>query len=134
RSGFPALRELVERAFRRRADGIKASIALAALELVAAQAPVATDRERIRDAVEELLQRPQAHRLRLLEAAALVSSGTVPMPQVRAAELSDLDGGQTPAEQLAAPGRDAAALPGEADRGTLVRPPVVTGYRREAGR
>ena len=25
-------------------------------------------------------------------------------------------------------------LPGYADRGILVRPPVVTGYRREAGR
>jgi hypothetical protein len=109
-SGFPVLREMVEHAFRRRADGIKATVALAALEVVAAQAPAATDRARIRDAVEGLLQRPEAHQLRLLEAAALVSSGTVPMPDALAAELAALTSGETPAEQLAAPGRDLDGL------------------------
>jgi Dynamin family len=105
-SGFPVLRELIEHAFRRRADGIKASVALAALEVIAAQAPTALDRSRIRDAVEGLLQRPEAHQLRLLEAAALVSSGTVPMPDELAAELAALIGGESPAEQLNAVGAD----------------------------
>jgi len=113
-SGFPALRELVDHAFRRRADGIKASVALAALDLLAARAPVPADRTRIRDAVEELLQRPQAHQLRLLEAAALVSSGTVPMPADRAVELAALVSGETAAEQLGAPGADREALCGRA--------------------
>jgi hypothetical protein len=109
-SGFPVLRELIEHAFRRRADGIKASVALAALEVVSAQAPTAADRSRIRDAVEGLLQRPEAHQLRLLEAAALVSSGTVPLPEERAAELAALTGGGSPAEQLGAPAADQDAL------------------------
>jgi dynamin family protein len=109
-SGFPVLRELIEHAFRRRADGIKASVALAALEVLAAQAPTATDRSRIRDAVEGLLQRPEAHQLRLLEAAALVTSGTVPMPEELAAELASLISGETPPEQLNAPGKDLETL------------------------
>jgi hypothetical protein len=112
RSGFPVLRDLVEHAFQRRADGIKASAALAALEVLAAQAPTPDDRARIRDRVEELLQRAEAHRLRLLEAAALVGSGTVPMPAERAAEVSALVSGRTVAEQLAAPGREPATLRG----------------------
>ena len=109
-SGFPVLRELIEHAFRRRADGIKASVALAALEILAAQAPTAADRSRIRDAVEGLLQRPEAHQLRLLEAAALVSSGTVPMPDELAAELAALISGETPPEQLNAVGADLDTL------------------------
>jgi hypothetical protein len=113
-SGFPALRELVDHAFRRRADGIKASVALAALDLLAARAPVPADRTRIRDAVEELLQRPQAHQLRLLEAAALVSSGTVPLPADRVAELAALVTGETAADQLGAPGASREALRGRA--------------------
>jgi hypothetical protein len=113
-SGFPALRELVDHAFRRRADGIKASVALAALDLLAARAPVPADRTHIRDAVEELVQRPQAHQLRLLEAAALVSSGTVPMPAERAAELAALVSGETAAEQLGAPGAGREVLSGRA--------------------
>jgi len=99
-SGFPAVREIIEHAFRRRADGIKASVALAALDRIAAQAPDPADRPLIRDAVEALAQRPEAHELRLLEAAALVSSGTVPMPAELAAELAGLVAGETPAERL----------------------------------
>jgi hypothetical protein len=110
RSGVPAVRDLIEHAFRRRADGIKASVALAALAVVAAQAPAPGDRTRIRDAVEGLLQRPAAHQLRLLEAAALVSSGTVPMPAELAAELAGLVSGETPAERLGASGSPVAVL------------------------
>src|SRR5262249_2173728 len=109
-SGVPALREPLDHTFRRRAGGSKARVAVAALDLVAAPAPAAADRTGIRDAVEELLQHPQAHQLRLLEATALVSSGTVPMPDSRAAELAALASGETVAEQLGVPGADPGAL------------------------
>jgi Dynamin family len=102
-SGFPAVRGLVDSALRRRADGIKASVALAALDVVAAQASVA-DRIRIREAVEELTARPQAHLLPLLQAAAAVTSGRVQLPDELAGELSRLVGSDDPAEQLGQPG------------------------------
>lgn len=98
-SGFPAVREVVDSTFRRRADGIKASVALAALEAVAAQAPP-RDRGTLRDAIEELMQAPAAHELRLLEAAGAVMSGTVPLPEDLTAEVSRLVGGPDPAARL----------------------------------
>jgi hypothetical protein len=109
-SGFPTLRDMVDNAFRRRSDGIKASVALAALDVVAAQAPVPADRARIRDAVEGLLQQPQAHQLHLLEAASLVTSGTVALPDELVAELSCLIASDDPGEQLGAPGADVTTL------------------------
>jgi len=108
-SGFPLVRDLLESAFRRRADGIKANVALAALDVVAAQAPPA-DRARIRDAVEELTARPEAHLLPLLQAAALVTSGVVPLPDELAGELARLVGSAEPGEQLGRPGAGTGAL------------------------
>ncbi|HEX5495519.1 MAG TPA: dynamin family protein [Mycobacteriales bacterium] len=105
-SGFPPVRDAVEGAFGRRADGIKAAVALAALDAVAARAPVPSDRVRIRDAVERLLQQPWAHQLRLFEAASLVASGAVPLPAEMAAELSCLAGTDDPAGQLGVVGSD----------------------------
>jgi Dynamin family len=101
-SGFPAVRDMLESTFRRRADGIKANVALAALEVVAAQAAPA-DRLRIRDAIEDLTARPEAHLLRLLEVATLVSSGEVTLPPELDAELSRLVGDPEPAAQLGLP-------------------------------
>lgn len=109
-SGFPTLRDIVDNAFRRRSDGLKASVALAALDVVAAQAPVAADRARIRDAIEGLLQQPQAHQLQLLEAASQVASGTVPLPDDLVAELSYLIATDDPGQQLGAPGQDVETL------------------------
>jgi hypothetical protein len=108
-SGFPAVRHVVDSAFRRRSDCIKASVAIAALEAVAAEAPAA-DRAQIRDALEALLQHPQAHQLRLMEAASLVTSGVVQMPEDLAAELARLVLGDGPAEQLDLPGQPTSAL------------------------
>jgi hypothetical protein len=99
-SGFPALRRIVDDVFRQRADGIKASVALGALEQIATRAALADDRERIRDAVEGLLQRPEAHQLRVLEVAALVSSGHVEMPEDMEAELIRLVTATTPEGML----------------------------------
>lgn len=102
-SGFPAVRAVVDSTFRRRADVIKASVALAALDAVAVQAGHG-DRARIRDAVEELMQEPAAQELRLLEAAGAVMSGTVPMPPERTEEVARLVGGAEPGAQLGLPG------------------------------
>jgi len=112
-SGFPAVRDVIDSAFRRRADGIKANVAIAALESLAAGASP-HDRMLIGDALEELVARPEAHQLRLLEAAALVSSGTVALPAEQAAELNRLVTGSGPVEQLGlaadpAPAPDALA-------------------------
>jgi Dynamin family len=109
-SGFPAVRAVVDSTFRRRADVIKASVALAALDAVAVQATPA-DRARIRDAVEELMQEPETQELRLLEAAGAVMSGTVPMPPGQTEEVSRLVGGADPAAQLGLAGRPEAEDP-----------------------
>lgn len=108
-SGFQAVRGIVDSAFRRRADGIKANVALAALENLAGHAP-AEERSAIRDAVEELLQRPESHQLRLLEAAALVTSGTVQMPDRLANELARLVIADGPQAQLGLPGEPPQVL------------------------
>ena len=105
-SGFPVVRNVVEGVFGRRGDAIKAGVALAALHAVAAQAPVQADRMRVRDAVEDLLARPRTHALRLFEAASLVASGTVPLPDDLATELSLLVGSDHAASQLGVPGAD----------------------------
>ena len=102
-SGFPAVRAVVDSTFRRRADVIKASVALAALDAVAVRA-TSGDRGRIRDAVEELLQEPGTQELRLLEAAGAVMSGTVPMPAERTEEVARLVGGAAPDTRLGRPG------------------------------
>lgn len=106
-SGFPAVREVVDSTFRRRADVIKASVALAALDAVAVRAAPA-DRARIRDAVEELMQEPGTQELRLLEAAGAVMSGTVPMPAGQTEDISRLVGGGDPAARLGLAGRPEA--------------------------
>ena len=108
-SGFPAVREVVEETFRRRADVIKASVALAALDAVAAQASPA-DRMRIRDAMEDLMSDPAAQELRLLEAAGAVMSGSVPLPPGLTAEVGALVGGHAPDARLGLPGAGDEAL------------------------
>jgi hypothetical protein len=101
-SGFPAVRAVVDSTFRRRADVIKASVALAALDQVAVRAN-AEDRAAIRDAVEDLMGDPAAQELRLLEAAGAVMSGTVPMPPERTEEVARLVGGAEPGARLGRP-------------------------------
>jgi hypothetical protein len=109
-SGFPAVQAVLDSTFRRRADVIKASVALAALAAVAVRATPA-DRARIRDAVEELMQEPAVQELRLLEAAGAVMSGTVPMPAEQIEEVTRLVGGDGPAARLGLAGRPEAADP-----------------------
>lgn len=89
-SGFPRVRQTLDQAFRWRTDAIKAGWALTALEAIASRAEKPDDRERLRDAVERLLQQPEYHQLRLLEVAQQVTTGAVELPAVMEAELTRL--------------------------------------------
>ena len=106
-SGFAELRRRLGEVFRLRADGIKASAALASMASIAASSPWA-ERQRVHDAIEVLLQRPEAHQLRLLEALTLLGTGAVPMPDDLVAEVLRLGSSVRPEDQLGLPG---VALP-----------------------
>jgi GTPase SAR1 family protein len=86
-SGFPRLRQTLDQAFRWRTDAIKAGWALSSLDKTAGHTERSADREVLRDAIERLLQQPDYHRLRLLEAAQQVSAGTVELPAELEQEL-----------------------------------------------
>ncbi|MEV6490024.1 dynamin family protein [Actinoplanes sp. NPDC051633] len=89
-SGFPRLRHTLDDVMTWRSDAIKAGWALARLEKLAGHTGDPRDREAIRDAVEQLLREPGYHRLRLLEAAQRVATGTVAMPVEWEQELTRL--------------------------------------------
>jgi hypothetical protein len=89
-SGFPRLRHTLEQTFRWRADAIKAGWALSRLERLAGHTRDVPDRELLRGAVERLLRDPDYHRLRLLDAAQRVATGTVPLPVEWEQELTRL--------------------------------------------
>lgn len=89
-SGFPRLRETLDQAFRWRTDAIKAGWGLSALEKIASHAERPADRELLRDAIERVVQQPEYHRLKLLEAAQLVSAGSVELPERMEIELTRL--------------------------------------------
>jgi hypothetical protein len=89
-SGFPRLRQTLDHAFRWRTDAIKAGWALSSLEKIASHAERPYERELLRDAIERVLQQPDAHRLRLLEVAQLVTTGAVDLPEPMEGELTRL--------------------------------------------
>jgi hypothetical protein len=89
-SGFARLRNTLDQAFRWRTDAIKAAWALSSLERLAGHAAAQQDRELLRDAIERVLQQPEYHRLRLLEAAQSVTSGAVGLPEQMERELTRL--------------------------------------------
>lgn len=109
-SGLAELRRRLGEVFRSRADGIKASAALASLAALAAASQDWAERQRIHDAIEVLLQRAEAHQLRLLEALTLISSGAVTMPEDLTAEILRLGGSTRPDEQLGLAGAPAGPL------------------------
>lgn len=102
-SGFTRLRQTLDEAFRWRADAIKAGWALATVERVARTAERATDRELLRDAIERVLRQPAYHRLRLLEVAQQVSTGSVELPEPLEQELTRLALSTDPAWILGLP-------------------------------
>jgi len=102
-SGFADLRRRLGEVFRARADGIKASAALASMAALAVASTDWAERARVHDAIEVLLQRPEAHQLRLLEALTLVSSGVVSMPDDLTAEILRVGASVRPEDQLGMP-------------------------------
>lgn len=113
-SGLATLRARLDAVFRARADGIKAAAALASITALAHASGDAGERQRVHDAIEVLLQRPEAHQLRMLEALTLVTSGAVAMPDDLAAEVVRVGGSAVVAEQLGLPGRPLPELAGYA--------------------
>ena len=79
-SGLAGVRGRLDAVFRARSDGIKAAAALASVTALAQASGDTGERQRVHDAIEVLLAKPEAHQLRLLEALTLVASGAVDMP------------------------------------------------------
>ena len=104
-SGLSAVRRRLDSVFRARADGIKAAAALASITALAHASGDAGERQRVHDAIEVLLTKPEAHQLRLLEALTLVASGAVDMPEDLAEEVLRVGSTANVAEQLGLPGR-----------------------------
>jgi hypothetical protein len=91
--------------YRARADGIKAAAALASVTALAHASGDAGERQRVHDAIEVLLAKPEAHQLRLLEALTLVTSGAVNMPEDLAEEVLRVGSNADIGEQLGMKGR-----------------------------
>lgn len=100
RSGLGGVQERIDGVFRARADGIKAAAALASVTMLAQAGGDSRERQRVHDGIEALLQKPEAHQLRLLEALTLVVSGAVPMPADLVDEVIRVGGSTAPAAQL----------------------------------
>ncbi|HWE89755.1 MAG TPA: dynamin family protein [Pseudonocardiaceae bacterium] len=113
-SGLATVRGRLDAVFRARADGIKAAAALASITALAQASGDATERQRVHDAIEGLLTRPEAHQLRLLEALTLVASGAVDMPEDLADEVLRVGSSADVGEQLGLPGRSMTDLTGYA--------------------
>ncbi|OLR90999.1 dynamin family protein [Actinokineospora bangkokensis] len=109
-SGLAGVRSRLDAVFRARADGIKAAAALASVTALAHASGDPGERQRVHDAIEVLLAKPEAHQLRLLEALTLVTSGAVAMPDDLAEEVLRVGSSATVAEQLGMAGRPAKEL------------------------
>lgn len=87
-----------------RADGIKAAAALASVTALAHASGDPGDRQRVHDAIEVLLAKPEAHQLRLLEALTLVASGAVDIPEDLSEEVLRVGSNADIGAQLGMPG------------------------------
>ncbi|HEV2779050.1 MAG TPA: dynamin family protein [Actinophytocola sp.] len=104
-SGLASVRSRLDAVFRARADGIKAAAALASVTALAHASGDPGERQRVHDAIEVLLAKPEAHQLRLLEALTLVTSGAVAMPDDLAEEVLRVGSHADIGEQLGMKGR-----------------------------
>jgi hypothetical protein len=104
-SGLAGVRGRLDAVFRARADGIKAAAALASVTALAHASGDPGERQRVHDAIEVLLAKPEAHQLRLLEALTLVTSGAVAMPDDLAEEVLRVGSTADVGEQLGLRGR-----------------------------
>ncbi|MGW5715833.1 dynamin family protein [Amycolatopsis sp. NPDC003865] len=103
-SGLEAVRQRLSIVFAARADGIKAAAALASVTALAHASGDPAERQRVHDAIEVLLAKPEAHQLRLLEALTLVASGAVDMPEDLAEEVLRVGSNADIGAQLGKPG------------------------------
>jgi hypothetical protein len=113
-SGLAEVRGRLDAVFRVRADGIKAAAALASVTALAHASGDAGERQRVHDAIEVLLSRPEAHQLRLMEALTLVSSGSVELPDDLADEVLRVGGATEVRAQLGLGDRPVPDLAGYA--------------------
>lgn len=109
-SGLGDVRGKLDAVFAARADGIKAAAALASVTSLAHASGDAAERQRVHDAIEMLLARPEAHQLRLLEALTLVAAGSVDLPEDLADEVLRVGSNNRLDAQLGLPGSSAAEL------------------------
>jgi hypothetical protein len=109
-SGLAAVRTRLNVVFAARADGIKAAAALASVTALAHASGDPGERQRVHDAIEVLLAKPEAHQLRLLEALTLVASGAVDMPADLTEEVLRVGSNADIGAQLGMPGRTRAEL------------------------
>jgi hypothetical protein len=109
-SGLDGVRAKLNAVFRARADGIKAAAALASVTALAQASGDAGERQRVHNAIEVLLAKPEAHQLRLLEALTLVTSGAVAMPAELVEEVLRVGGSPHIPEQLGMSGRPVPEL------------------------
>ncbi|MFI5607645.1 dynamin family protein [Amycolatopsis sp. NPDC051903] len=103
-SGLDAVRQRLAIVFAARADGIKAAAALASVTALAHASGDPAERQRVHDAIEVLLAKPEAHQLRLLEALTLVASGAVDLPEDLAEEVLRVGSNANLGAQLGLPG------------------------------
>lgn len=103
-SGLAAVRARLNVVFAARADGIKAAAALASVTALAHASGDPAERQRVHDAIEVLLAKPEAHQLRLLEALTLVVAGAVDMPEDLAEEVLRVGSNAEIDAQLGMPG------------------------------
>ncbi|MBK1784651.1 dynamin family protein [Prauserella cavernicola] len=103
-SGLAAVRARLSTVFAARADGIKAAAALASVTALAHASGDPAERQRVHDAIEVLLAKPEAHQLRLLEALTLVASGAVDMPEDLSEEVLRVGSNAEIPAQLGKPG------------------------------
>ena len=102
-SGLAQVRDRLTEVFSVRADAIKAAAALASLTSLAQASGDATEQRLVRGSIERLLQLPEAHQLRMMEALTLVSGGAVQLPAELAQEALRLGTSTDPRVQLAMP-------------------------------
>ncbi|WP_165436143.1 dynamin family protein [Amycolatopsis suaedae] len=114
RSGLEAVRARLATVFAARADGIKAAAALASVTALAHASGDPAERQRVHDAIEVLLAKPEAHQLRLLEALTLVASGAVDMPEDLADEVLRVGSNADVGAILGMPGRPREELAAQA--------------------
>lgn len=103
-SGLAAVRARLDVVFAARADGIKAAAALASVTALAHASGDPAERQRVHDAIEVLLAKPEAHQLRLLEALTVVAAGAVDMPEDLAEEVLRVGSNAEIDAQLGMPG------------------------------